>query len=170
MRIVPFRLTLGFQNTKKVNGSIVGGYRVQFTSIRGFSLQLYSLSNFGFGRGLIANSFTKSDSNLLVPRAMAILDTLQYSILGPICILINLILWFVYLFVGIVTFPFWCCFPEKIKQIQLFSWVLVVTVPITLLLNIVAFIINPMQIFVPELFLLLKYDQWDTGLQKNELI
>lgn len=166
MGISPFRLSMSAKNVQKVNGHIVSGYRIQFTSIRGVSIQIYTCSNFGFGRSLIAASARKScedPSNIMISRGMGALDMFQYVLLAPIMIILNILAFVVALIVGLITLPLWPCFVETIGKVQLTAWIIVVTTPLTLLLNIVGLIFAPLQVLMPELLAAIKYDTWDTG-------
>lgn len=168
----PFRFTFAFRNTEKINGVVRSGFRIQFTSIRGLSFVLYDCcgNEFGVGRTLIANAVQREfDGNLtfaLVARALATIDALQYCVFGPISLLLN-VLFMLFCFVAaILAFPFWLCFP-RVKDFERFCLAVVLTTPLTLLLNIFGFVLVPLQIVLPELVVLMAFFRWDTGCKED---
>lgn len=171
--ISPFRLNLYLKNTHKVNGKITSGYRFQFTTIRGISAQFYSCQNFGFGRSIVANSARESckyPCNILVSRAIGLIDTIQYLALLPLLLFINLFCFIGFVIVGLATLPFLICWTEKIKKIQIVTWVGACTLPLTLLLNIIGIVFVPLQIIAPELLAALYFDRWDTGFEEQDIL
>lgn len=175
--ISPFRLNLNLSNTSKVNGNLVGGYKIQYSSIRGLSFACYSCSSTmpcGIGRNLIAeavsNEFAGNYCYAIIARAIGLLDTIQYAIFAPISIVLNIICFPIFLIVGILTGLFYLCANEWLKTVCKFCWMAVITLPLTILLNIVGFVMVPLQIIVPELVVLTGFYLWDTAGKVNDQV
>ena len=168
----PFYLNLHAGQTHKINGHVVSGYRVQYTSTRGFSF-FYHGCKFGCGRSLIAqcvhHEFNGDYCFALIARAMAIFDTIQYLVFGPLSLLLNVIMFLAFFVAGIVTLFGWFCMDTlKFKGLQTFLWLGVLTLPITWLINIAGFIMVPLQIVLPELTTLMRWHTWDTACNEEE--